>query len=214
MPGCVLPYRNEPARPTSSRLIALALALALLGLFQTACAIPLSGSSLQAPDPASEQIDRNAWIARVAIDHPTLEEKDSARDAFTLHLVEYVREAGYFESVSLLPGQPREDDVVLRFDFEHFTQVRNVDSLYFPLSLITFGFYPIFGGPVYEDKANLEGELAIETAAGEELASASDSISRVDHVSMWSESYALPSGIRPRTEIVETLLSTAIGRLD
>lgn len=206
--------KSEPERirPVRSRL--LLLALAGLCLFAHGCAISLPGSSLQAAGPASEQIDREAWLARVSIGDPTLEDKDSVRDALTLHLVEYVRDAGYFEKVKLLPGEPSEAALVLRFEFEHFSQTRNVDALYFPLSLITFGFYPIFGGPVFEDKSNLEGELAIETAGGEELATAADSISSVDHVSMWSESYALPSGIQPRTRIIDSLLTTATTRLD
>jgi hypothetical protein len=198
-------WQNAGMRP-------LSLVLILFAALHTGCAISLPGAALGAPEQ-SGSVPARAWLARVEIRDPTLKNRDEVRDALTLQIRTFLEEGSFFDDVRLLPGQPQDGDFILRFDFKHFYQIRDVDPWYFPLSLVTFGWYPIFGGSVFVDASNLAGTLIIESPAGTELASSSSEVERRDHVGVWSPNYVLPSGIDPRTKIVQALVDEALQEL-
>jgi hypothetical protein len=186
--------------------------LFLLGVLDVGCAISLPGAALGPPEHTASRPAR-AWLARIEIRDPTLKAPDEVRDALTLQVRKFLEEGAFFTDVRLLPGHPQEGDLVLRFEFKHFYQVRDVDPWYFPLALVSFGWYAIFGGPIFVDASNLAGTLTIEASDGTAVASSSHEVERRYHVGMWSRNYALPSGIDPRTEIVQALVDDALHEL-
>lgn len=107
----------------------------------------------------------------------------------------------------------RPDDLALRFEFSLYRLKREVHPAYFPGALLTLTLYIWFGGPIVNDRADLEGTLVIKDAAGQTLARAQASLSEKHSVNLWLSEYPLPSGVKERTRFVRKLLDRALGEL-
>jgi len=171
------------------------------------------GTTLEPAVPALVSLNRGAWLSPVEITDPETKKSAELQRSLTLSVATYVAETRYFSQVNRLPGEPEPVDLVLSYQFDRYELERQVHPAYFPLALVTFTFYIWFGGPIYNDVANLSGTLKLEDVAGKQLASVHDTYQEKHSVNLWSTEYALPSSAKARTVLVRSLLDQAVVQL-
>lgn len=183
--------------------------LALGLVFLVGCVSIPAGTSLDPPIFSSQALPQKAWINTVKITDSSVSNPVVLEDSLRGNLKSYIQSAGYFRQFDSLPGKTAPDDLVLNFHFDAYQQERSIHPAYFPLAIATLTFYIWFGGPIAVDKSYLSGNLEIFDGVGHGLLSVSSTIKEKHNVSVWSPDYALPSGIKARTELIEALLSKA-----
>ena len=200
----------------SFRQIAAALkssCVLVLVLLSTACVTHLPGAALGPAHSVPCASDATAWIRRIEIADPTVERPQEIGDTLSLNVRSFLEQGHFFQSAKLLPGRPAPADLVLVFRLPRFYQVRDTHPAYFPLSILTLGLYPVFGGPVFIDESHLTGTLVVETATGETLATSTREASKRYTVSRYSPNFALPTGIDARTQLVQELIDDVCPQL-
>ncbi len=155
-----------------------------------------------------------AWLAPATITDPDSVQRREIEQSLTLSIATYVEEAKYFSRVNRLPGTPRPDEYVLRFEFSRYRMERTPHPAYFPLAILTLTIYIWVGGPIYVDESTLTGELVVTDVSGKTLVQVSDSFADQHDVSFNSPDYMFPTGMTARTTLVRTLLDRAVQDLE
>lgn len=177
------------------------------------CVQNLAGAALTRPRSEPRAIARRVWVAPVEIRGNQDSKIQSTEDAFTLNLVRYLKQSGAFMDVVPMPGSVSSEDWVLSLAFDRYRLERSVHPAYFPSAIFTFTIYIWVGGPIFVDTARLEGELVIRDHEGRMIAEARKSIDEKHNVSIYSPTYALPSGAGERTRFVEAILADALSQI-
>ena len=188
-----------------------AVLLALPGLFCSCVSVPPS-VQLSTPRRVSVKDPRVAWVAPVTFADPEMEETVRA-DGLTLSIVRYLRQSGRFADADTLSDARSPGDLVLHWTFIRYRQSRSVHPAYVPCAVLTLTLYIFFNGPVGIDETDLAASLTIEDGQGRELAHAEEEVSAKHSFGVWSDRFALPSGIEGRTALVEALLARCVDTL-
>lgn len=194
-----------------SRLMALRsrglLALCLLTL--TGCVTLPPGTNFDSPVRTEQTLPHKAWIGAVKFADESMENRAVLEDSLRGNITSYIQDADYFLEISTIPGKVGNDDLILDFRFDRYVQKRNTHPAYFPLALATLTLYIWFGGPIYVDESDLSGMLTVKNGAGNSLVQVSSQVHEEHNVSLWSSEYALPSGIKARSSMLQELMSKA-----
>ncbi len=193
--------------------VPLVFALSFFFLIEGCTTIP-PGTGLSRGIPVSNTIEKNAWLSKVNISDSSIAYPDTVQESFSINLLEYLEERKYFKNVNILPGNLKEGDIVLFFDFDHFQQERSVHPAYIPGAILTLGLYIIFGGPMFTDSSNFSGTIKIENYNGHQISNAEAEYRDENNLSIWTVSTAIPNAIELRTQIVNELLEKAIVKLN
>ena len=169
------------------------------------------GTGLESPAPVTSAMDRKAWLARVEVHDASVQ--SAIEDNLTANLLEYLREGNHFRDVDLLTGKIGADDLVLRFRFDRYRQTRSPHPAYFPAAIATLTLYIWFGGPIFTDSSDLSGSLSVENASGSSMVKVEAQINEDRNVSIWSQEYVFPSGLKARSAFIRDLLDQAIAQL-
>jgi len=188
-------------------LLRICLVLCLLAL--SGCVTLPAGTGLNAPIHSENALPRKAWIGTVKIADDSVKNRPVVEDSLRGNIMTYLQEGGYFLETSSLPGKVAADDLVLDFRFDHYIQKRTPHPAYFPLALVTMTFYIWFGGPIFVDESSLSGVLEIHNGSGKSIGNVISQLHEEHNVSLWSPEYALPSGIKARTSLIQELISKA-----
>lgn len=192
------------------RLVGLQICLAA-GL--AACVTIPPGSSLNAAAPIAFRIPRTAWVHEVRITDPSVQSPKVLEGALQGNLADFVRETACFEDVQDFPGKVPPHDVTLDFIFDRYSQKRTPHPAYFPAAILTMTLYIWFGGPIYEDVANMSGLLIVREGSGRRLTEVKARINEAHGVSLWSPEYVFASGIAARTALMQQLVQQACAEL-
>ena len=171
------------------------------------------GTTLEPATPAPVSLNRGAWLSPVEITDPATRKAAELQRSLTLSIASYVNDTKYFSRVNQLPGEPRADELVLSYRFDRYELERQPHPAYFPCALLTLTLYIWFGGPIYNDVADLSGTLEVRDTSGKELALVHETHEETHSVNLWSTEYALPSSAKARTVLVRRLLDQAVVEL-
>jgi len=133
--------------------------------------IPM-GSELGDGTQARCQLARDAWLAPVKIEDPNVADRDHLEPALTLDLQRFLREERSFRRVSLLPGEPAPEDLILRFAFPRFEQTLIQCPGCNAWTVISMGM-SANNMESWELHSKLGGRLRVERLTGEEIATSS-----------------------------------------
>jgi hypothetical protein len=186
---------------TGASVVAFALALGC----QTAP--PASSPTLEKPTPATHTLPYRVWLHPVEILDSSAGDARGTADAFTLNLHRYLVESQLFQDVRLPPGQPGPGDLAMQLLITRYRAERREHEM------AAWGWWRIFGGPVYVDHAEFAGRLIVVDAEGRMLAEATHHTSNSQEVSTYDTTDVLPSAAAERTRFVRGLLDTTAGQL-
>ncbi|MHC5349895.1 YajG family lipoprotein [Metapseudomonas furukawaii] len=137
-------------------------------------------------------------------------DKDAQRtisNQLTSQIGQHIERGEYFQRLIAFPAKVDEEDVVLKFNFTTLQGKRTPHPGYFPGALLTLTMWIWVNGPIYVDKYNLAGELVIEDARGQRLASSRKTLVRNQNTGFWDRDYYNMSlGDAQLTQLVEDLL--------
>ena len=147
-------------------------------------------ASLNPPIPPAHSLGCNAWLRRVEISDPEIDQKKREQLEISLsnNLLRFLREGRYFLKVEMLPGQPQAADCVLRFRFDRYGQERRLKGL------------------IYFDASDLSATLSVSRPGGEIVKEVKARAYEEHPVDPFSPESALPSGMGARTDLIEDLL--------
>lgn len=181
--------------------------LAILFTISTSgCMTMPPGSSLGRANPIYNSINNDVWISEIKITDPSIDDSSAVEESLALNILEYIRQGNYFKNVNLIPGQIKEEDLILSFQFDHYQLRRTPHPAYFPLAMLTLTLYIWFGGPIYNDVLNISGQLTVKSFSGHVVSNVEDKLNEKHSVSLWSSEYLFPSGIKERTQLIKRLL--------
>ena len=152
-------------------------------------------ASLNPPSNRSGPVDSNAWVKKVKITDPEMddqERKEQVENTLTNNLLRFLRDGKYFRNVELFPGKLQPEDLVLLFQFDRYRQTR---------------YAKVFHS---SDASDLSAILAITRPNGQLVKEVKAAIKEEHPVAPFSPEAALPSGMGARTQVIEELLQKAI----
>lgn len=189
----------------------------LLGLTLTGCVSFTPAGPIGDPEQhATVTQPHAAMIEDVVISDSTLKEnlRKNLSTQFTEQLAKRVERGEYFQRVISFPATLGEDDVVLKFNFTSLKGKRTPHPAYFPGALVTLTIWIWVNGPIYVDKYDLAGELAIEDSEGKVLASSRQTIMLKQNTGLWDNDYFnLSLGSDQLNQLVEHLLHDSTRQL-
>lgn len=189
----------------------------LIGLTLTGCVSFTPAGPIGDPEQhATVTQPHAAMIEDVVISDSTLKEnlRKNLSTQFTEQLAKRVERGEYFQRVISFPATLGEDDVVLKFNFTSLKGKRTPHPAYFPGALVTLTIWIWVNGPIYVDKYDLAGELAIEDSEGKVLASSRQTIMLKQNTGLWDNDYFnLSLGSDQLNQLVEHLLHDSTRQL-
>jgi len=169
-------------------------------------------TSLSVPTHSEYSFSRKAWIRHVKL--PDDVSKDMSgrielENSLRENITSYIHDSGVFIDVKPSLGKLENlenNDLVLDFLFDSYSQKRQTHPLYIPLTGLTFYLYKFFGGPVYIDSSDISVVLAVQNKIGTSLANVSSQVHEKHNVSLWSSDYFRSSGIEARDSLMHDLM--------
>ena len=170
-------------------------AVAVCATIFAGCITLPPSASLNPPSNRSGTVDSNAWVKKVEITDPEMddqERKEQVENTLTNNLLRFLRDGKYFRNVELFPGKPQPEDLVLLFQFDRYRQMRHAKVFH------------------SSDSSDLSGTLAITHPNGQLIKEVKAGINEEHPVAPLSPEAALPSGMVARTQVIEELLRKAL----
>jgi len=168
------------------------------------------GSELGDGSRARCQLARDAWLEPVRVEDASATDRESLGRSLTLELQRFLREERAFRQVSLLPGKPGPDDLVLRFEFPRFEQtlIQCPRCTFWTAASMGMSSNNMESWDLHSE---LTGRLRIQRVTGEELATAHLELTEDASTerSPWMRSPGAPSAIDVRARLVRRLVDDA-----
>jgi hypothetical protein len=189
----------------------------LLGLTLTGCVSFNPAGPIGDPEKTAAITQPHAaMLADVVVSDPAMDAgaRQNLARQFTRQLNQRVAKGAYFEQVISFPARLGEQDVLLKFDFTRLQGKRTPHPAYFPGALLTLTVWIWVNGPIYVDHYDLSGQLAIEDAHGQLLASSRKTIALEQNTGLWDADYMNGAlGAVQLNQLVEQLLQDSSTQL-
>ncbi len=176
-------------------------------LILSGCVSLPPGTGLNSPTNTKSLLNQKAWIGTVKLTDYSTENKSIVEDSLRGNITAYIQQTGYFTETNTLPGKAGNNDWILDFQFDQYQQNRSMHPAYFPLAIATATLYIWFGGPIVVDSSELSGTLTVKNSTGQTLLKTSSNVHEEHNVNFWSPDYILYDGNRPRTTLMDDLMS-------
>lgn len=135
--------------------------LLLLILFsQWACMTLPTAIDFQPTILLGSPIPKTIFVERVVLPEDT-RDRDKVEVLMTQSVVQHIKNFGVFARVEPATKLMEKDKnyQTLSFRFKEYRKERNMHPAYAPFTLITFGFYLLFGGPIVVEVSAYDGAL-------------------------------------------------------
>jgi len=176
-------------------------------LILSGCVSLPPGTGLNSPTNTKSLLNQKAWIGTVKLTDYSTENKSIVEDSLRGNITAYIQQTGYFTETNTLPGKTGNNDWILDFQFDQYQQNRSMHPAYFPLAIATATLYIWFGGPIVVDSSELSGTLTVKNSTGQTLLKTSSNVHEEHNVNFWSPDYILYDGNKPRTTLMDDLMS-------